>query len=528
MLLRRRSAIAGSLSLLATPSIVSAQASHRLFALIVGIDDYQFTDKLRGCVNDARLFERTVRPTAHRMTVLIDGQATRGAFLRTWDRMASEARPGDTILITFSGHGAQEAERMRGNEADGKDETIIFYGFHPRRQPNNAERVFDDELGERFRRSGQRGVRSIFLADSCHSGNLSRSVDGRAADFTYRSVGYQEIENDMLAALATVPAQVEGQPNLLLISAGQEHEKIPEIPIDGVRRGATSYAFCQAFQRGLTAGRFPSTQEFARQVIAGARSLADGRHHPLAENNLPEAEPLIPLGAPVASTAPPPVSVQSGLRPLRIHVLPGSGPLASSVGSLANVTMVADRAEADLIIDPARSDLISKAGDVIASSVRQSDLPSSVEKVAALEILQRIDLPPMDVGLVPRGGALAPGGANSNDQRHQVNAQFDLVVRPPWPAALIVCHMASDGTVSVMSPRSRAASLSTEEWRLGVRVTPPSGADHVIAIASTSPDAIRFDDLRQMHRQRVPIRLARALASGTGSRAIGLFGFFTQ
>lgn len=301
---RRAIGMAG-LGWLASPRFARAQQSPRLFALIVGIDAYPFIRPLRGCVNDARAIEAAVRPIAVRLTVLLDAEATRGSFLRTWDAMATDARPRDTLLITFSGHGGQERERRRGNEADGLDETLIFHGFSSRRQPNNAERIIDDELGERFARTGARGIRSIFLADSCHAGTLTRSVDSRIEALGVRSAGLHQIEDDMLAGLDMPAAEPAGQPNLLFIAAGQENQLVPEIVIEGKVHGATSFALARAVTRAVAAGRFPTSDAFAREVVAATRARADGRHHPLAENRLAPDQPLISLSgrtAPACAT----------------------------------------------------------------------------------------------------------------------------------------------------------------------------------------------------------------------------------
>lgn len=514
----RRAVTLAPLTALAAPAL--ARGRPRLFALIVGINGYLHVGRLFGCVNDARLLEATVRPIAHRLTVLLEGQATRGAFLRAWDAMAAEATPGDTILITFSGHGAQQPEMRRGNEADGLDEILVFHAFHRQQQPNNAERVIDDELGERFARTGARGIRSIFLADCCHAGTLTRSIDPRVGAVTHRSAGLQTIENDMLAGLDIAAAEPAGQSNLLFIAAGQENQLVPELLIEGRRHGATSVAFARAFERGLAAGRFPSTDAFAREVIAATRARAEGRHHPLAENRLPADEPLLPLSGAVGPSPAPP-------RPdaLRLFVLPGTGPLAEAVAALPGVTRVNDRSVADALLDPARAELIAAAGDVLAVGLDPASLVGAVAKLAALRLVEARGLPAMEVGLVPQGAPLAPGGANSRDERHAPGAVFDLVIRPPRPAPLVVVSLAADGTVRLLSTRESAAA-PVAELRRGVRVTPPPGAAHVLALALSGPSAPLHDALSPLDRSRAPREAVRMLLDAEEPIALARFGFY--
>jgi hypothetical protein len=513
---RRLGAAAGAL--LAAPAL--AQPRPRLLALIVGIDTYRFVRPLRGCVNDARAIEAAIRPIAQRMVVLLDAEATRAAFLRAWDALVTEARPGDTVLISFSGHGAQTPERVRGNEADGLDESLIFHSFRADARPDNGERIIDDELGQRFARSGARGIRSIFLADSCHAGTLTRGLDGRADALGHRSAGVQGITNDMLAGLDVAPAEPAGQPNLLFIAGGQENQLVPEMMIEGRPHGATSFAFAQAVTRAVAAGRFPSSDAFARDVIAATRARAEGRHHPLAENRLDPQAALIPLDG-----VPGPASVAARPAALRLHVMLGAGPLADAARGLAGVQIVATASGADAVLDPARAELVSGLGDVLAAALDASALAGAMEKLAAVRMMQAHGLPAMEAGLVPRGGALAPGGANSQDQRHRPGAEFDLVLRPPEAASLVIVSIAADGTVRVLSTPA-SATAPTREFRRGVRVTPQPGAAHVLAVAVSSGAGEVQDAVTALDRSRAPMAAARALLSAAHVRAVSVFGFF--
>lgn len=150
--------------------------------MVVGIDRYPFRP-LQGAVNDAKLLAEALR--SHGMDlpddrVLLNEQATVANFKRTWDELLKEAKPGDQILLTFAGHGAQEEEfgppydekdKVTG-QTYGKDETLIFYDF----DPSNPQRgrISDDELYELFEKA--RAYSVLFVADSCHSGGITRSA----------------------------------------------------------------------------------------------------------------------------------------------------------------------------------------------------------------------------------------------------------------------------------------------------------------------------------------------------------------
>lgn len=519
MRLLRRHSLVGVASLLAGVRAASAQAHGRLDALIVGIDGYEYLRKLEGCLNDARLIEAAVRPVANSVTVLPERQATRTAFLRAWDRLIAAARPGDTLLITFSGHGGQTPELIKGNEADGLDENLFMRPFHPR-APNNAERIIDDELGERFARTGARGIRSIFLADCCHSGGATRRSDPRAELLGYRSAGKPQIEDDLLAAISFTPSEPAGQLNLLFIAAGQENELVPELRINGQPHGATSYAFAEIFARATATGRFPGTDAFGRDVVSATRALAGGRHHPLVDNQLPAGEPLLPTRAPaVVATSP-----SSGRGRVRLHVLPGSGQLVDAARAADGVTLVADRAQADALLDPSVGELVSGSGDLLAVELYPEALTGALEKLRSIALVAELRLATMEVGLLARGETLAPGGVNSVDRLLLPGEEFDLVIRSVQPAAVVAISLAADGVMRVLTTPHAASVLTARDRVQAVRVRPPPGAIHVLSVAASEPIPDLHAALLDMDRARAPLAATRLMLQVRNAQALGLLG----
>ncbi|KDR74400.1 hypothetical protein GALMADRAFT_227461 [Galerina marginata CBS 339.88] len=88
-----------------------------MFALIIGIDDYQLNDihPLCGPVADARavatyLQDRLKAPRDH-IAILENESATRAAILQELRRLANDSRiqRGDPIVIFFAGHGSEAA-----------------------------------------------------------------------------------------------------------------------------------------------------------------------------------------------------------------------------------------------------------------------------------------------------------------------------------------------------------------------------------------------------------------------------------
>jgi hypothetical protein len=193
-MLNRRSFLGGlsaSLPLLAMPGSLSAQGrAPRLHAMIVGINLYTGTDglgrkvpDLKGAQNDAADIEQAVKrfkpATLVRLgwdgTAATDLAVTRADFLRTWEQTLAAAQSGDTLLLTYAGHGSR-VQALPGNpseEADGRDDTLVLTRWNAN-DGRHAEHIVDDELREMFEAAARKGVIVCFIADSCHSGTSIR------------------------------------------------------------------------------------------------------------------------------------------------------------------------------------------------------------------------------------------------------------------------------------------------------------------------------------------------------------------
>ena len=80
---------------------------------------------------------------------------------------ALKLNAGDCCLITFSGNGGKTPD-ANGDEADGKDETWVFYD----------RMLIDDELYQMWGQFAG-GVRIIVVSDSCHSRSAIRDIPER-------------------------------------------------------------------------------------------------------------------------------------------------------------------------------------------------------------------------------------------------------------------------------------------------------------------------------------------------------------
>ena len=86
-------------------------------------------------------------------------------FARDSKSLVSLAVPGDTLVVQYSGHGSFVPDE-NGDEPDGTDECLC---------PADIGRgyITDDELFELFSAAAN-GVQIVLIADSCHSGTITR------------------------------------------------------------------------------------------------------------------------------------------------------------------------------------------------------------------------------------------------------------------------------------------------------------------------------------------------------------------
>ena len=98
-------------------------------ALLVGINEYQSANDLRGCVNDILDTHFSLRSLFNFQTkeirVLTDSRATKDAIIHRLKWLVKNASQGDFLVFHFSGHGSQIRDRDGDEElTDHLDELI--------------------------------------------------------------------------------------------------------------------------------------------------------------------------------------------------------------------------------------------------------------------------------------------------------------------------------------------------------------------------------------------------------------------
>ena len=219
-----------------------APARPRQFGLVVGIDDYNayrpagqttsgLTD-LQGAVNDASVIASAMIQAGINLQashILMDEGATLGNFTHRWGQLVEDSRDGDTIIVTFAGHGykRRESGEPYDEPGDGQDETILFADADGK----GGKELTDDQLAQLF--SQARGRNLIVVFDTVYAGGLLDDLSPATRSLTVNKLAPDALDH-VTYILAT-----EGENDLVM-----------ETTFDGANHAALSYFFAQALAGG--------------------------------------------------------------------------------------------------------------------------------------------------------------------------------------------------------------------------------------------------------------------------------------
>ena len=529
-------AAVGICGLAALPPAAGAQESKGLAAagtrtvrgLVIGIDDYaRDVGRLQGAVNDARdIRQALARMGVDDLTMLLDGDAARDRILAEWRGLLERAGPGDTLVLTYAGHGSQEPERVAGTERDGHDENLILGGFR-HDGPGARERIIDDELNQWFLDAGRKGLRVVFVADSCHSGTLTRQIDPRAPSLTYRYVPPTPMTGDSLEFDLPEDAAATGKlgegelAHVSFLAAGQESETVPEILVEDEtgaiqQRGALSYTFARALRGEADADGDGALRrgELWRFVRENVRMMVESRQTPNLEPRSRADEVVLRLAP---GTVAPPPPLHGTIRLAVRHAGPET--LARVREALAGVRIVPDAESPDLIWDTRQGHVITGLGDVAARDVGLEALPGVVEKWKAVSAIKALSARnSLRLRIVP------------NDDAHREGRRITVRVEGLEHPRLILFNLAGNGVVQHLRSSGSAGVAIGRPYGFEAEVRPPFGADHVVAVsAGGSLDALdaALEGLNGRLAAGRAVELLAEAKAGASDWSSGIQGLYT-
>ena len=380
---------------LVTPSLAHAKGD--LYGFVIGINDYLGNaNDLAGSVNDAEDLAGALRAAkAKKVIKFIDQAGTKFNIERSFLKLVADAREGDTILFSYSGHGAQEPEPQgRNGEPDGKNENFLLSGYTTK-GPGTKERIVDDEIYAWLQKADAKGVNVVFIADSCHSGTMNRSV--RNDVVRYRTADFGAITDDELAFPPPETAKIEdgALKHVTFISATTDDKLTPEVKIEGKWRGALSWSMARAIEgRADRDGNGQVDQfELVGYIVPTVASWVESQQTPQVVPLRPERVALFPVDPNAASTLVV-ASAETGATgvireaetdPLTVAVEGGD---AAAIDGVPFTEVAGDAASADIIWNRETGSVAHRIGGEVASGVDEAAIKPILAKFAVLKWLE--------------------------------------------------------------------------------------------------------------------------------------------
>lgn len=522
-------------------SQVSVANAQTVRALVIGIDDYVELQDLGGAVNDARDIAAALSEVGVRdLVVLEDGQADRQTIEYEWNAILARAEIGDLVVLTYAGHGGQEPERVLGSENDGMDEVLLLGGFQST-GPGTRERIFDNELNHWFEMAGRKDVRVLFVADSCHSGTLTRAIDPRAPSPVVRTARYTITEDMLDFELPDSIAKIdEGElDHVSFLAAGQEYQQVPEFVLPGRTknrepRGALSYMFARALEgkADINADGILRRDELWRFVRENVRMVSESRQTPNLLPNTQGHEVLLQwnlsknrAGNSVdlqASQVLATDTTEARTCAIRIAVLNGESESAQLNSLLSDACFVGNDEFPDLIWDVSQKQVVTGLGDIVAYSVGIENLSNVVDKWVTVRAIRDLsEQSPLPLRVRPHDGM------------HKSGSLISVEIDGIYESGLTVIGLSGNGKVHYLYPLpSDPKQLPPGHvFNLDLKVTEPYGADHIVAFSALEANEELNAALARLDGLFASLDVARLLINaptvvGKNWR-IGLQGLFT-
>ena len=437
-----------------------------------------------------------------------------------WGEIVAKAKPGDTVVFSYAGHGGQEVERVAGNEADGLDEVFLLAGFEVG-AAGNAERIVDDDLNRLFAASSH--LKIVFVADSCHSGTMTRSFDARAGAVRTRLARYDRIEDDQLPSPDPAAAAIDlnKMEHVVFFGAVQDHEVAIEMPIDGESRGALSWSFARALRghADQDGDSVVTTRELESYLVENVRTMSEGRQFPqmVPRAGVAEVALSVPRGATDAA---------SPQQPLRLHIAGADDP--SALAARLQHTLVAERAEADLIWDTVGGAVVSSRGDVVARPGPGTDIrpiqPIIDKWLLLRDIADYAESQPLSLRI------------DAGYDIHREGTKLSILLSGHRHETLTLFNLAVDGTVQFLVPWPTHTNTDYhgklkrgQTFEFDLKVSEPFGADHLVAL--TAPESMQglHEELLGIDGTKSAARLRTLIAKHLRRQKfqLGYVGLFT-
>ena len=547
----------------ASADSLQAPGGGTIRALVIGVDAYPnlaASAQLHGAQADAEDIAGALRRGGIEPIVILNTDVTRAKIVAQMDALVAESKPGDFVLFAYAGHGMQvpEYSRWQGIDRDGVNEQIALSGFSFS-GAGAGEIIVNLEMRAWLSRLDAKQVDTLVVMDSCFGGGM-REVDPRTGEMRTRVLhgNAEQIkagESDRRQFVGIPMTAKEARANVSLMShvtflAGATSKSV--VPETGGLepkgpRGALSYYLARALGEGLAKDRVITREALYDYLKPNVRHATQDRQLIQVEPQSPDpsvyGKPVMTLAGAASSTvasvagppppAPPPSppvnppSTPADVRTdaVRVATIDGQDKAWETIEK-GNTPFIKSPSVdgADLVWDIGKSEALSR-GDLVMQSVDGSLMGGVIDRTWAIERLREIaERRSLPTQLSSQGRLLTAGD--------EAQVEIDEIAE----ARLVVFNIGADATVQMLYPSAagEAAHCPDAEsgnWRCSLAVTPPFGADTIVALASSGISSQLLAWLRAHHGRRdaalIPELLRSAIEADPTIR-IGFAGVFTN
>jgi Caspase domain len=532
-------------------------------ALVIGVDAYPnlaASAQLHGAQADAEDIAGALRRGGVAPMVILNADVTRAKIVAQMDSLVAESKPGDFVLFAYAGHGMQVPEypRWQGIDRDGVNEQIALSGFSFS-GAGAGEIIVNLEMRAWLSRLDAKQVDTLVVMDSCFGGGM-REVDPRTGEMRTRVLhgNAEQIkagESDRRQFVGIPMTAKEARANVSLMShvtflAGATSKSV--VPETGGLepkgpRGALSYYLARALGEGLAKDRVITREALYDYLKPNVRHATQDRQLIQVEPQSPDpsvyGKPVMTLAGAASSTvasvagppppAPPPFppvnppSTPADVRTdaVRVATIDGQDKAWETIEK-GNTPFIKSPSVdgADLVWDIGKSEALSR-GDLVMQSVDGSLMGGVIDRTWAIERLREIaERQNLPTQLSSQGRLLTAGD------------EAQVEIEDIAEARLVVFNIGADATVQMLYPSApgeapHCPDAESGNWRCSLVVTPPFGADTIVALASSGISSQLLAWLRAHHGRRdaalIPELLRSAIEADSTIR-IGFAGVFTN
>lgn len=222
-------------------------------ACLIGINYVNTKYELNGCVNDVLKLKNILKKKYHYrdnyIKIITNEEATRNNILECFTELVKNAKEGDQLFFSFSGHGVYVADREK-DEQDGYDELIVSADFYG---------ITDDELKGILQANLKKGVNMFALFDNCHSGTI---LDLR----------YQYLKNNNRSSIVHLNCD-ETNGHVVCLSGSRDDQISEDAYINNKYNGAMTWAFTECLSNASDDLSWESCTKKVRELLEGKKFL---------------------------------------------------------------------------------------------------------------------------------------------------------------------------------------------------------------------------------------------------------------